>query len=73
MGEIIEVHILARKSELTKQENDKFVGPCGACRQVISEASNNVGIVYMYKFNGETKKIPITELLPYSFGKNDLK
>ena len=46
--------------------------PCGACRQVITEFSNNVDIIYNTKSN--TIKIErISSLLPKSFNKKSIK
>ena len=46
--------------------------PCGACRQVIVEFSNNVDIIYNTKKN--TVKIEkISSLLPKSFNKKSIK
>ena len=46
--------------------------PCGACRQVIAEFSNNVDIIYNTKKN--TVKIEkISSLLPKSFNKKSIK
>ena len=46
--------------------------PCGACRQVIAEFSNNADIIYNTKDN--TVKIEkISSLLPKSFNKKSIK
>lgn len=46
--------------------------PCGACRQVIAEFSNNADIIYNTKSN--TIKIErISSLLPKSFNKKSIK
>jgi len=46
--------------------------PCGACRQVIAEFSNNIDIIYNTKDN--TVKIEkISSLLPKSFNKKSIK
>jgi len=46
--------------------------PCGVCRQVIAEFSNNVDIIYNTKSN--TIKIEkISSLLPKSFNKKSIK
>lgn len=46
--------------------------PCGACRQVIAEFSNNVDIIYNTK-NNTVKTEKISSLLPKSFNKKSIK
>ncbi len=46
--------------------------PCGACRQVIAEFSNNVDIIYNTK-NNTIKIEKISSLLPKSFNKKSIK
>ena len=46
--------------------------PCGACRQVIAEFSNNVDIIYNTK-NNTVKIEKISSLLPKSFNKKSIK
>jgi len=62
-GEIAEVHILARNIE------KKLIGafPCGSCRQVISEQSNNEAKIYVYNSKTDILEYSIAELLPNAF------
>jgi cytidine deaminase len=53
----------------TKQGN---VFPCGACRQVILELAKNADICVNYDQNN-FKIYKISDILPYSFGTEDLK
>lgn len=46
--------------------------PCGACRQVISEFSNNADIIYNTK-NNKIKIEKLSSLLPKSFNKKSIK
>ena len=46
--------------------------PCGACRQVIAEFSNNTDIIYNTK-NNTLKVEKISSLLPKSFNKKSIK
>ena len=46
--------------------------PCGACRQVIAEFSNNADIIYNTK-NNTVKIEKIFSLLPKSFNKKSIK
>ena len=62
-GEIIEVHILARN----KEKNLMGVFPCGSCRQVIAEQSNNEAKVYVYASQKDISEHTISELLPHAF------
>ncbi len=43
------------------------ISPCGACRQVINEFSNDDTIIIMANLNKEYKIVTINELLPYGF------
>jgi homotetrameric cytidine deaminase/rRNA maturation RNase YbeY len=47
------------------------VAPCGACRQVMSEFG--IEWVVMANAAGETKTVPLADLLPYGFTKQALK
>lgn len=40
--------------------------PCGACRQFLAEFGAE-SLVIMANTKGDTKKVPINELLPYAF------
>ena len=55
-------------------ESNKMVTPCGACRQVMAELILPDTPVYLVygKENVCTFKTSIKELLPYSFGEDDL-
>ena len=62
-GDVAEVHILARN-----RENVLIAAyPCGACRQVIAEQSNNEAKVYVYSSETECEVHPISVLLPHAF------
>lgn len=51
----------------------EVTAPCGACRQVINEFSNEHTKIILICDNLEKiKKLTIDELLPYSFGRDDL-
>jgi cytidine deaminase len=52
-------------------DTDKPCSPCGACRQVISEFSENI-LLIMANLKGDVKIKKIRELLPEAFGKKDL-
>lgn len=62
-GEVSEVHILARNRE------KHFVAafPCGSCRQVIAEQSNNEAKIYVYSSQKDISEHTISELLPDAF------
>ncbi|KAI9560784.1 hypothetical protein GHT06_011736 [Daphnia sinensis] len=45
---------------------EKFVGPCGACRQVLAEFNLDMDI-YLCKPNNEIVKTTVGKLLPLSF------
>lgn len=48
------------------------ISPCGACRQVISEFSNEDTIIILTNKDKKYKICTMEELLPYSFGPKDL-
>ena len=50
---------------------DKPCSPCGSCRQVISEFSEDIPLI-MANLKGDVRIKKIKELLPEAFGKNDL-
>ncbi|XP_026869816.1 zgc:103586 [Electrophorus electricus] len=50
---------------------DSFVGPCGACRQVLMEFGAEWDI-YLTKPDGSYKKTSLRELLPLEFGPRHL-
>ena len=53
-------------------DGKRIAGPCGICRQVLSELlTEDTPIVLAIK--DQTQIMTIKELLPYSFGKEDLK
>ena len=48
--------------------------PCGVCRQVMSEfVDANTFKVYLIKNENEYTELTLTELLPYGFGKGNVK
>ncbi len=48
-------------------DTEKFLPPCGACRQVISEFSTNNTMVYMCNKHEKFKKMTVEELIPLKF------
>jgi cytidine deaminase len=54
------VHVL---SSLSKDS----LTPCGACRQVIAEFSDESTPLYMYTSTGKVKKYTLKQLLPFAF------
>ncbi|XP_027893951.1 cytidine deaminase isoform X2 [Xiphophorus couchianus] len=50
---------------------DRFVGPCGACRQVLMEFGSN-WTVYLTKPDGTYKETHLHELLPLAFSPEHL-
>ncbi|XP_057175477.1 cytidine deaminase a [Triplophysa rosa] len=51
---------------------DQFISPCGACRQVMREFGLKWD-VYMSKADGTYDQMTVEELLPCSFGPDDLR
>lgn len=48
------------------------ISPCGACRQVIREFSDNDTVIILANKDKKYKITLLEELLPYSFGPEDL-
>jgi cytidine deaminase len=48
-------------------DTEDFLPPCGACRQVIAEFSQNDTPVHMCNKNGEIKTTSVGELIPFTF------
>ncbi|KAK2862340.1 hypothetical protein Q5P01_001873 [Channa striata] len=51
--------------------NDQFISPCGGCRQFMREFGLNWD-VYLSKPDGSCLKMTVEELLPVSFGPEDM-
>lgn len=47
--------------------------PCGACLQMINEFSNAECRVHLCTQEGDYRQLTMAELLPYSFGSDNLK
>nr|WP_314115455.1 cytidine deaminase [uncultured Leptotrichia sp.] len=48
------------------------ISPCGACRQVIKEFSDSETVIILANKDKKYKITSLEELLPYSFGSEDL-
>ena len=48
------------------------ISPCGACRQVIREFSDNDTVIILANKDKKYKITSLEEILPYSFGPEDL-
>jgi len=46
--------------------------PCGICRQVMNEFSSDLRVVCGCRATGQFTAVPLSELLPRSFGPDDL-
>ncbi len=46
---------------------NEFPSPCGACRQVIREFTNDCPVIFVNGL-GETKVVQLSKLLPQAFG-----
>lgn len=54
-------------------DTDNPTSPCGACRQVLEELFPSNAPIILANLNGKTRETTVKELLPFSFGKDDLK
>ncbi|XP_040843652.1 cytidine deaminase-like [Ochotona curzoniae] len=61
-----------RAIAIASDQQDDFISPCGACRQVMREFGTNWD-VYMTKPDGTYVVRTVQELLPASFGPEDLQ
>lgn len=69
-GDIKEIHLMTFN---TKMDVQKTSTPCGICRQVISEMSNQNAKIFIYNY--DTKEViekKISHLLPGGFSEGDL-
>jgi cytidine deaminase len=53
-------------------DGNKFIPPCGACRQVFSDLTGNIDFIVM-KSNGQNKIFKLHALLPHAFTKINLR
>ena len=53
-------------------DTDDFCPPCGVCRQVLREFAEDLEILLVNR-KGEIQVLTLKELLPYSFGSENLK
>ena len=54
-------------------DTEKPCSPCGACRQVLSELLPKSAMIYLGNLNGDIMETNTSNLLPFAFGKEDLK
>lgn len=52
---------------------EHLVSPCGSCRQRIREFANADAVIHICDRNGVRKSMTLDELLPVSFGPENLK
>lgn len=57
---------------LITTEQDDFISPCGACRQVIRELVNEDVDIHITNNKGDVKTVKNVELLPFAFTEKDL-
>lgn len=60
------------KEILITTEQDDFISPCGACRQVMNELMPIDAKVHLSNNKGEIKTILNKDLLPFAFTEDDL-
>uniref|UniRef100_A0A3Q3KGP3 Cytidine deaminase n=1 Tax=Mastacembelus armatus TaxID=205130 RepID=A0A3Q3KGP3_9TELE len=68
---VLEGHRQFKAIAVTCDIKDRFVGPCGACRQVLMEFGVD-WTVYLTKPDGSYKETSLSELLPMAFSRADL-
>ncbi|NXU49666.1 CDD deaminase, partial [Turnix velox] len=69
---ISEGHTSFKAMAIASDMRDQFIVPCGACRQVMREFGTDWD-VYLTKADGTFIMKRLEELLPLSFGPEDLK
>lgn len=57
---------------LLTTEQDDFISPCGACRQVLRELVNEEVDVHITNNKGDVKTVKNKDLLPFAFTEKDL-
>lgn len=63
---VVEGHRKFKAIAITAEMGDKFVGPCGMCRQTLAEFGLDME-VYLSKPNKQYMKTTVAKLLPDSF------
>jgi cytidine deaminase len=53
-------------------DHPDFISPCGACRQVLHELAPDIDVI-LARRDGQTKVIPVRDLLPFAFSSDDLR
>nr|WP_246079615.1 cytidine deaminase [Paenibacillus piri] len=54
-------------------DTEGAVSPCGACRQVLAEFSDQNTIIYLTNLHGNTEEWTMAQLLPGAFQADDMK
>lgn len=57
---------------LITTEQEDFISPCGACRQVMNELMPQNAKVHLTNNKGEIKTVLNKDLLPFAFSEDDL-
>ena len=52
-------------------DSDRFCPPCGVCRQVLREFAPELQVLLLNR-KGEVLELTLSQLLPHSFGSDDL-
>ncbi|XP_071350878.1 cytidine deaminase-like [Trachinotus anak] len=68
---VSEGHKTFKAIAIASDMNDEFISPCGACRQFMREFGLKWD-VYMTKPDSSYEKMTVEQLLPRSFGPDDL-
>ncbi|XP_028998151.1 zgc:103586 [Betta splendens] len=68
---VVQGHRRFKAIAVTCDIKDSFVGPCGACRQVLMEFGSE-WTVYLVKPDGSHKETSLGELLPLAFSPSHL-
>ncbi|KAJ3585506.1 hypothetical protein NHX12_014225 [Muraenolepis orangiensis] len=68
---VVEGHRAFTAIAVTCDIKDRFVGPCGACRQVLIEFGPH-WVVYLTKPDGSYRETSLEELLPLPFSPHHL-
>uniref|UniRef100_A0A8C1Z378 Cytidine deaminase n=1 Tax=Cyprinus carpio TaxID=7962 RepID=A0A8C1Z378_CYPCA len=69
---VSEGHTRFKAIAIASDLEDRFISPCGACRQFMREFGSQWD-VYLSKSDGSYKLMTVEELLPCSFGPDDLR
>lgn len=71
-GSTINTTKINGKDSSTESDNEPLCTPCGGCRQKIREFANSSTVIHVATLKGDISSFSLNELLPFSFGPDNL-